>query len=326
MSGDELLLPSAATLDGTEVFRAVRSDGAPVQVPVAALRAEVQTLSLPTPAPTGLLIPFYLYPTDVYNHVAFQALLGLLRAYPTVPCIVVLNPSSGPGTVWDGNYSVAIKQLKAAGAVVAGYVSTAYGVRAQALVEADIRGWLSVYSDAPIDALFLDEQPWAVTEAHVALYEGYVRYAHERGLYPVVCNPGTNQQETWFKRPTADIIVVHETGTWPAEADMKGNFSGGHAQYRRAMRAALVYDQATLSLTELATLRKYVAWLYVTDDVLSPNPWDSVSAHLPALFAALASPGPGVLTSAADDAAAAAAGVPVGGLYRTASAVKVRVA
>lgn len=41
MSGDELLLPVASTLDGTEVFRAVRASGAAVQVPVAAVRTEV---------------------------------------------------------------------------------------------------------------------------------------------------------------------------------------------------------------------------------------------------------------------------------------------
>jgi hypothetical protein len=41
MSGDELLLPVASSLDGTEVFRAVRSSGAAVQVPVSAVRTEV---------------------------------------------------------------------------------------------------------------------------------------------------------------------------------------------------------------------------------------------------------------------------------------------
>jgi hypothetical protein len=41
MSGDELLLPSVSTLDGTEVFRAVRANGAAVQVPVSAVRDEV---------------------------------------------------------------------------------------------------------------------------------------------------------------------------------------------------------------------------------------------------------------------------------------------
>lgn len=323
---DERLLPTLTDLDGTESIRATRSTGQQVQVPVSALRAEAQTLVLPADHATGIMIPYYLYPSDVYNNVAFQALLDLLRTYPTVPTIVILNPSSGPGTVWDGNYAVAIKQLKAAGAIVSGYVSTAYAVRSRALVEADIAGWLSVYSDALIQSCFLDEQSYDVTESAVALYEGYTAYAHQRGLYPVIANPGTNQQETWFKRPTADVIVVHETGSWPSESDMKGNFAGGHAQYSRRSRAALVYGQATLSLTNVAMLRKYVSWLYVTDDVLSPNPWDTVSAHLSALYAALASAGPGSLVSAADDTAAATAGVPVGGLYRTASAVKVRVA
>lgn len=41
MSGDELLLPVVRDLDGTEVFRAVRSSGAAVQVPVSAVRDEV---------------------------------------------------------------------------------------------------------------------------------------------------------------------------------------------------------------------------------------------------------------------------------------------
>jgi hypothetical protein len=323
---NELLLPTVTDLDGTETIRATRSTGQAVQVPVSSLRTEAQTLILPDTRSTGIMIPYYLYPADVYNDATFQGLLSLVRTYPTVQTIVILNPSSGPGTVWDGNYAVAIKQLKAAGAIVAGYVSSSYGTRSRALVEADIAGWLSLYSDALITALFIDEQPYDVTETAVALYEGYTAYAHQRGLYPVICNPGTNQQETWFKRPTGDLIVVHETGSWPSESDMKGNFSGGHAQYPRSMRAALVYGQATLSLTSLAMLRKYVSWLYVTDDVLSPNPWDSLSAHLSALYAALASAGPGSLVSAADDAAAATAGVPVGGLYRTASAIKVRVA
>lgn len=322
MSGEELL-PTVTDLDGTETIRAIRSSGQVVQVPVSALRTEAQTLILPDARATGIIIPYYLYPSDVYNNATFQGLLDLLRKYPTVPTIVILNPSSGPG-VWDGNYAVAIKELKAASAIVAGYVSTAYGVRSRALVEADIAGWLSVYSDALITSVFLDEQPYNVTETAVSLYEGYTAYAHQRGLYPVICNPGTNQQETWFKRPTADLIVVHETGSWPAESDMKGNFSGGHAQYPRSMRAALVYNQSTLSLTNVAMLRKYVSWLYISDDV-SPNPWDTLSSHLSAIYAALASAGPGSLVSAADDTAAATAGVPVGGLYRTASAVKVRV-
>lgn len=43
MSGDELLLPVVTTLDGTEVFRAVRSNGSAVQVPLSAVQTEVGT-------------------------------------------------------------------------------------------------------------------------------------------------------------------------------------------------------------------------------------------------------------------------------------------
>jgi hypothetical protein len=41
MSGDELLLPTVTNLDGTEVFRAVRSNGSAVQVPFSTVRDEV---------------------------------------------------------------------------------------------------------------------------------------------------------------------------------------------------------------------------------------------------------------------------------------------
>lgn len=40
MSTNELLLPSVSDLDGTEVFRAVQSSGAVVQVPYTAITAE----------------------------------------------------------------------------------------------------------------------------------------------------------------------------------------------------------------------------------------------------------------------------------------------
>jgi hypothetical protein len=47
-----------------------------------------------------------------------------------------------------------------------------------------------------------------------------------------------------------------------------------------------------------------VNWIYITDDVLSPNPWDTVASYMKQLFAALADTGglgegPQVLTSGA---------------------------
>jgi hypothetical protein len=243
------------------------------------------------PKAAGIMCPLYLYPNNPYSDATMQALLALIRDYKAVPFLAVVNPADGPGTVWDGNYAALIRLLKGAGATVAGYVSTAYGVRPEADVKADIDQWQSLYSADPVDGIFLDEQPWDPAGDVVPLYMRYTAYAHDRSLYPVIGNPGTNQREEWFASPTSDIVVVHETGTWPVESDMHGNFMGGHSQYPTSMRAALVYAQATLDEHLIRKLRRYVDWIYVTSDVLSPNPWDSIPAYMKQLFACLADTG-----------------------------------
>lgn len=236
---------------------------------------------------SGIMIPLYLYPNNPYSDGVIQGLLTLIRQYRTVPTVVILNPSNGPGASWDGNYAATIRLLKAAGATVCGYVSTAYGNAAKATVEANISAWQTLYAADPIDGIFLDEQPWdmGAGNASVTRYKGYTDYCHAKALYPVIANPGTNQQGGWFAAKTADIIVVHENSSWPVESDMAGNFTGGHADYDYGSRAAMVYAQATLDPYKLRRLRRYVNWVYVTND--SSNPWDSVSSHLSALYAAL---------------------------------------
>jgi hypothetical protein len=253
------------------------------------------TAAVSTSSGCGIMIPYYIYPNNPYTDVTFQALLGLIRSYRTVPVAVIINPSSGPGTVWDGNYAAAITLLRAAGASVLGYVSTAYGgtidpTRTEAAVKADILAWTTLYAATPISGCFLDEMPYDTAGGVVALYARYTAYAHNLSLYPVVGNPGTNEQGAWFASPTSDIIVVHETSTWPVEADMYGLFVGGHSNYPNRMRAALVYAQSVLDEHLVRKLRRYVDWIYVDSDVL-PNPWDSLPGYIKQLFAVLADTG-----------------------------------
>lgn len=269
----------------------VRVIGETIAVSQGPAASTALTVESETPRAAGIMIPLYLYPNNPYGDATMQALLALIRAYKAVPVIAIVNPADGPGAVWDGNYAALIRLLRGAGATVAGYVSTAYGARAEALVKADIDQWQSLYATTPVDGIFLDEQPWDTAGDAVALYMRYTAYAHDRSLYPVIGNPGTNEQEAWFASPSADIIVCHEAGTWPVEADMYGNFVGGHSGYPTGMRAALVYAQATLDEHLVRKLRRYVDWIYVTGDVLSPNPWDSLPAYLRQLFAALADTG-----------------------------------
>lgn len=244
------------------------------------------------PGQTGIMIPYYFYPNNPYSDATVAQLLGLIRQYRgQVPVIVIINAGNGPGVVTDGNYTAFIRVLQAAGAKVAGYVSTDYGARAESAVQADVDLWLTLYPNPKIDTIFYDEQTYdlGVGNANVLLYERYTSYCHARGLAPVIANPGTNQQGAYFATRTADIIVTVESGTWPTETDLRGNFVGGHTDYSTALRAALIYGQATMTVADVRTLAKYVRWVYITHDALSPNPWDSLSTHLGDLFAVLAS-------------------------------------
>jgi hypothetical protein len=239
---------------------------------------------------TGIIIPFYIYPNNPYTDPVVARLLGLIRKYREIPVIVVINPSSGPGAVWDGNYAAFIRVLRAVGACVAGYVSTDYAVRPAGEVQADINAWLTLYADTPINTIFMDEQPYDLVVGStdtVALYKSYTDYCHARNLAPVIGNPGTNQRGEHFESRTADIIVVNEVATYPSEASMLGNFVGGHVDYRYTLRAAMVYGQTTLVPGLVRQLAKYVQYVLITDDVL-PNPWDSLPTYLEQLFAILA--------------------------------------
>lgn len=280
---------SAASTSATAAAASALAAAESATLAANAVSAAAATGSLPGVNQCGIMIPFYIYPNNPYSDATVQALLGLIRFYRSVPVTIILNPSSGPGTVWDGNYAATITLLQGAGAQVLGYVSTAYGARAEAAVKADILLWTTLYSATPVNGCFLDEQPYATAGGVVDLYARYTTYAHSLSLYPVVANPGTNQQQAWFASPTADVIIVHETGSWPVESDMAGNFVGGHSNYPQRLRAALVYGQSTLDLTKLRWLRKYVNWIYIDSDAL-PNPWDTLPTYLSQLFAALASP------------------------------------
>lgn len=250
-----------------------------------------------TSGQNGVMIPYYIYPNNPYTDVTVARLLGLIRKYRDVPFIVIINPSSGPGTVWDGNYAAFIRVLQAAGACVCGYVSTTYAgtitpYRTETQVKADIDGWLSIYATTPVNGIFLDEMTWDAAAAYVALYKTYTDYAHDRNLYPVIGNPGTNPQGAYFSTRTSDIIVAHESTAWADTATMEtammGNYTDGHVDYSYNFRAALVYGQTTLDPYFVRRLMRYCRWIYLTDDVLSPNPWDSLSTLLEETLSILA--------------------------------------
>ena len=174
---------------------------------------------------------------------------------------------------------------KAAGAYVCGYVDTGTGTRSASLVEADVLAWNTLYAATPVQGISNDN--FGYSTGLIPQYEGYYAFAHQNGYGLVVGNVGSDELGDWYANPTADIIVMNEASTWPSESEAWGNFVNGHVNYPYQMNAVLVYGQSSFDSYQFSVNRKYAKWFYVTGDTL-PDPWNSVSAFLPTLFAACA--------------------------------------
>jgi spherulation-specific family 4 protein len=241
---------------------------------------------------TGLLVPMYVYPADIHKNHAYNRLIDLKRRYETVPVWVIVNPASGPGEQVDDNYTKTIDRLLGAGCVVLGYVPTSYAKRPTAEVQGDINRWLTMYPRS--QGIFFDEMIYEDSDAGVRYQAALNQYAHDAGCWPTVANPGADTPGRYFAAGAADVIVIHEGGSWPKEERLKGDYFGGYADYPPFTRAILIHSQPNINRDALGMMRKYARWIYVTeaefrqDDPKASNPWDRLSKHVDLIFSQLA--------------------------------------
>ncbi len=239
--------------------------------------------------PTGLLVPMYIYPADIHTNAAYNQLIDLKKSHPRVPVWAIMNPASGPGTAVDANYVKAIDRLRGAGIVTLGYVSTEYGQREKQAVQDDLGTWQKFYPK--IQGAFFDEMLYQDTPEAVERQKSYRQFATKRGMWPTVANPGTATLGRFFAGDVADVIIVHEGAEYPTEAAIKGDYFGGYADYPPWTRCVLVHTRPKFDAAEFARIKKYVRWVYVTDDVFvdvkKDNPWDSLPTYLETMFEVL---------------------------------------
>jgi hypothetical protein len=234
-------------------------------------------------AHTGVLVPMYIYPSNIHTNAAYNRLIDVKRRFETVPIWVILNPASGPGEQVDANYTKAIDRLQGAGCMTLAYVTTSYGKRSETDVKKDVDRWPQLYPK--IQGVFFDEMRNEDAAPAAAYQASLNTYAHDKGCWPTVANPGTDVPERYFAINAADVFVIHEANAWPKEERVKGDHFGGYSDYPPFTRGVLVHSQKDIDRDALRTTRKYVRWLYVTDGVFDPNdkksnPWDRVSKHL----------------------------------------------
>ncbi len=232
--------------------------------------ANYGTLHYAFASPLGIMVPAYFYPSPggYWDSLNFAA--------TRVPLVAVMNPNSGPGSSRDSHYVQALANLHQAGGKVMGYVHTSYGQRSLSTVETDINRYLSFYT---VDGFFIDEMTNDENTRHLNYYDSLYQYIKAKGTnYSVTGNPGSNTQEDYITRPTADSFMIFE--------DIGANYiswttSSWVAKYPAQQFVHLPYAVATAT-----TMSNYVnvalsgntGWIYITDDAL-PNPYDTLPSY-----------------------------------------------
>jgi hypothetical protein len=231
----------------------------------------------------GIILPMYIYPSNIYTNDDYNNVINLKKKYHDVPLYTILNPSNGAGSVVDGNYTAGIQRLNGAGALTCGYVSTNYTAVSLADAKAEVDNWLNLYPD--IQAIFLDEMDNTDSQATRDYYKDLKEYVRLKDLKFTIANAGALVPYSFYTNEVADMIVMYENTGYPTEATLKGDFDGGHADTNYGLRASLSYNVA-FDKDELLMIKKYVGAVYLTDDNV-PNPWDSLPSYLEDLFKGL---------------------------------------
>lgn len=219
----------------------------------------------PDPAPVcrKLAVPSYFLPGALWD--------TALAASPTVRYLI-LNPASGPGTVPDAAYASTVRQAQAKSVSVLGYVDTAYGRRASALVEDEIdlyRDWYGV------DGIFLDQVSGAVRD--LSYYRAIASRVRQQAGAVLSLNSGTYPDQSYAK--LADVLVTFEGNDGEYQRLQIPQWA---ANYPGERFWHLIYATPPQNLAAVLGLARArgVGNVYVTDGELE-NPWDRLPSYWP---------------------------------------------
>ena len=219
---------------------------------------------------TGVIVPLYVYPGTMW-----QGLIQAKHAYPSVPIIAIINPSSGPGTWQDPNILQGVKSLQSAGIAVAGYIYTSYASRSIYSAESDIRAYKYFYG---VNGIFLDQM------SNVPGYEWYYStlnsYAKSLGMTITVGNPGTTVPSSFID--TVDILNIYENKGLPSISSLASWTSG----YSKSNFAMTTYGVSSVSSSYVSSASKYLGYMYITDGSY-PNPYTALPWYFSNLLADL---------------------------------------
>lgn len=224
-----------------------------------------------------ILIPLYSYPTH-YNPKTY-IWQRVAAAQKQVPITAIINPNNGPSNGSPNrDYLQGIKDLRAEGVTILGYVFTKYGDRPIAQVKADIDLYNSHYN---INGIFLDEANSGINKLNY--YQELYKYIKAKSkLYTVILNQGTHTHEGYLTRPAADNIVIFENFSQNWVRYQTEPYINKYDSKRFSTLIHTVPNAATMKSHIDRAVARNIGYIYITDD--SPNnpdqdPWNSLPSY-----------------------------------------------
>jgi len=230
---------------------------------LAVVAGVVVSVSAAWAAPQSVAIPAYFYP--VFPDPLWAQ---MENSVPTVS-FAIMNPASGPGAAPDLNYVSQIAATRAAGVKILGYVTSSYATQPLASVKAEIDNYYAWYS---VDGIFIDETDNnCVTQPYYAELDTYTKA--KGGLGMTVINPGTVAPECFV---TAADVILNFEGSYMQY--LAWSPLGWEASYDASHFWHLVYatDEVDMPDAVMRSQAYNAGYVYVTPDMLLPNPWDSL--------------------------------------------------
>lgn len=188
------------------------------------------------------------------------------------PPVVLINPSSGPGSVQSAIYVARVATSKTLGAKVFGYVATGYGKRSLSDVLADVSRHFSFYK---VDGIFFDQ---CSNKPEDLLFYTDLCGRTKTGGLSTCLNPGTKTLEDYAK--IADFLMVAESDAAAYRARVSPAWETNYpGKLWHSVHTCPAADMP--AIVRLARERG-AALLWVTDDTLT-NPYDTNPTYLDAL-------------------------------------------
>lgn len=210
-----------------------------------------------------LVIPAYFYSSATWAQAA--------GSKPPPSNIILDISGMGAGNAPDPHFRPIVRQVRARGIKVLGYISTVDGGRPAAQVESEVRNYKAWYG---VTDIFLDRV--SGTQAQAAYYRQLAGYIHR--LSPgssVWLNPGQYPDQNYMS--IGDVVMVFE-GTYDQYLSL--SVPGWADRYPASRFAHTIYATPGSDLSRILKLAasRRAGHVYVTD-ASGSNPYDGLPGY-----------------------------------------------